>query len=48
MKADGATDDDIKQFQSGINAFAKEKIIPNFKDYEFLVGETFDPETGGL
>ena len=43
MKDNGASDEDVKDFESKAGAFAK-KIIGNFKDYEFLIGESMDPD----
>ncbi|KAK8190179.1 microtubule/calcium-binding protein [Phyllosticta capitalensis] len=39
----GASEETIKDFESKASGFAK-KIIGNFKDYEFLVGESMDPD----
>lgn len=39
----GASPEEIKEFETGAQAFAK-KIINNFKDYEFLIGESMDPD----
>jgi len=43
MKKKGASDDEIKEFEKGAQSFAK-KILGNFKDYEFLIGESMDPD----
>lgn len=43
MTKKGASDDEIKGFEKGASAFAK-KIVANFKDYEFLIGESMDPD----
>jgi hypothetical protein len=43
LKEKGASDDDVKAFETGAQAFAK-KIVGNFKDYEFLIGESMDPD----
>jgi hypothetical protein len=43
MKGKGASDEEVKEFETGASAFAK-KIIANFKDYEFLIGESMDPD----
>ena len=43
MKGKGASDDEIKEFEKGAQSFAK-KIVGNFKDYEFLIGESMDPD----
>jgi len=43
MKKKDASEEEIKDFESKASAFAK-KIIGNFKDYEFLIGESMDPD----
>jgi len=43
MKKKGSSEDEIKEFEKGASAFAK-KIIAGFKDYEFLIGESMDPD----
>jgi len=43
MKNKGASEDEIKEFEMGASSFAK-KIVGNFKDYEFLIGESMDPD----
>jgi hypothetical protein len=43
MKAKGADDAKITEFEKGAQGYAK-KIIANFKDYEFLIGESMDPD----
>jgi len=43
MKAKGADDAEVKDFETKAQAYAK-KIISNFKDYEFLIGESMDPD----
>jgi len=43
MKAKGASDDEVKQFETGASGYAK-KIVGNFKDYEFFIGESMDPD----
>jgi hypothetical protein len=43
MKKKGASEDEIKEFEKGASTFAK-KIVGNFKDYEFLIGESMDPD----
>ncbi|KAF1950049.1 translationally controlled tumor-associated [Byssothecium circinans] len=35
--------EEIATFEKGAQAFAK-KIVANFKDYEFLIGESMDPD----
>jgi len=43
MAAKGADEATIKEFETGAQKFAK-KIIGNFKDYDFYVGESMDPD----
>jgi hypothetical protein len=43
MKERGASDDAVKEFETGAQAYAK-KIVSNFKDYEFFIGESMDPD----
>ena len=43
MKANGASDDDVTAFEKGAQGKAKQ-IVANFKDYEFLIGESMDPD----
>jgi hypothetical protein len=43
LKENGASAEDIETFEKGAQGFAK-KIVGNFKDYEFLIGESMDPD----
>jgi hypothetical protein len=43
MKTKGASDEEVSAFEKGAGAYAK-TIIGQFKDYEFLVGESMDPD----
>jgi hypothetical protein len=43
LKEKGADEEEIKTFEKGAQGFAK-KIVGNFKDYEFLIGESMDPD----
>ena len=43
MKESGASDDAVTEFEKGAQGYAK-KIVGNFKDYEFLIGESMDPD----
>jgi len=43
MKTKGASDEEISAFEKGASGFAK-KIVGNFKDYDFYVGESMDPD----
>jgi hypothetical protein len=39
----GASEEEIKEFEQGAQKFAK-KVVANFGDYEFLIGESMDPD----
>lgn len=41
MKEKGASEEKIKEFETGAQAYAK-KIVSNFKDYDFYTGESMD------
>ncbi|KAI5367858.1 Putative translationally controlled tumor protein [Septoria linicola] len=43
LKANGASDEEVTTFEKGAAAYAK-KIVANFKDYEFFIGESMDPD----
>ncbi|KXT05417.1 hypothetical protein AC578_11016 [Pseudocercospora eumusae] len=43
LKENGADDEAIKEFEKGAQNFAK-KIVGNFKDYEFFIGESMNPD----
>jgi hypothetical protein len=43
MKERGASDEEVTEFEKGASGYAK-KIVGNFKDYEFLIGESMDPD----
>lgn len=43
QQASGASDEEVKAFETGAGAFAK-KLVANFKDYEFYVGASMDPD----
>lgn len=43
MKTNGADDATVSAFEKGAAAYAK-KIIGNFKDYDFYIGESMDPD----
>jgi hypothetical protein len=43
LKEKGASDEEVKDFETKASAFAK-KIVANFKDYEFLIGESMNPD----
>ena len=43
MSASGASEDEVKEFEKGAQTFAK-RVVGNFKDYEFLIGSSMDPD----
>lgn len=43
MQSTGASEDEVKTFEKGAQTFAK-KVNSNFKDYEFFIGESMDPD----
>jgi hypothetical protein len=43
MKANNASDEEIKEFETGAQTFAK-KVVSSFKDWEFFTGESMDPD----
>jgi Translationally controlled tumour protein len=43
MKASGKDEAEIKEFETGAQAYAK-KIVGGFKEYDFYVGESMDPD----
>jgi hypothetical protein len=40
----GKPAEDIAVFEKGASAFVKNKILANFKDFEFYTGESMDPD----
>lgn len=43
LKEKNADEETITAFEKGAQAYAK-KIVSNFKDYDFYVGESMDPD----
>jgi hypothetical protein len=43
METSGKDEAEIKEFETGAQSYAK-KIVANFKDYDFYVGEGMDPD----
>jgi Translationally controlled tumour protein len=43
LKKNGADESVIAEFEKGAQSYAK-KIVGNFKDYDFYVGESMDPD----
>ena len=46
LKEGGADEATIKKFQSGAQNYYTNHIAPNFKDFDFYVGESMD--TNGM
>ncbi|PNY30039.1 Translationally-controlled tumor protein [Tolypocladium capitatum] len=40
----GADADTITTFEKGAQAYVKDKLLPNFKDFEFYTGESMNPD----
>lgn len=40
----GAPESEITAFKTGAQKYVKEKLLPNFKDFEFYTGESMDPD----
>lgn len=40
----GKPEEEVKAFQTGAQKYVKEKLLPNFKDYEFYTGESMNPD----
>jgi len=36
--------DSVATFEKGAQTFVKEKLLPNFKDFEFYTGESMNPD----
>ncbi|PQE13150.1 Translationally-controlled tumor protein [Rutstroemia sp. NJR-2017a BBW] len=43
LKEKNATEEEITTFEKGAQAYAK-KIVGNFKDYDFYIGESMNPD----
>ncbi|THV48804.1 hypothetical protein BGAL_0227g00150 [Botrytis galanthina] len=43
LQTSGASDEEVTKFEKGAAAYAK-KIVGGFKDYDFYVGESMDPD----
>jgi hypothetical protein len=44
LQEKGKDADVITAFEKGAQAYVKEKLLPNFKDFEFYTGESMDPD----
>jgi hypothetical protein len=44
LQEKGADASEITKFEKGASTFVKEKLLPNFKDFEFYTGESMNPD----
>ncbi len=44
LQETGASAETITAFEKGAQAYVKETLLPNFKDFEFYTGESQDPD----
>ncbi|ROW12102.1 hypothetical protein VMCG_00700 [Cytospora schulzeri] len=44
LKEAGKSDEEVKEFETGASKYVKEKLLPNFKDFEFYTGESMNPD----
>lgn len=44
LEEGGADPEKVKAFQTGAQTYFTKVIGPNFKDYDFYVGESMDPD----
>lgn len=44
MKENGADETAIKNFKTSVQGYYSKVIAPNFKDYDFYVGESMDTD----
>lgn len=44
LEEKGASEDEIKAFTTGAQAYFKTKLLPVFGDLEFFTGESMDPD----
>lgn len=40
----GKSEAEVKEFETKAQAYVKETILPNFKDWEFYTGESSNPD----
>ncbi|ELQ34695.1 translationally controlled tumor protein [Pyricularia oryzae Y34] len=43
-KSQGASEEDVKAWEKKAGDYVKNKLLPNFKDFEFYIGEEFNPD----
>lgn len=44
LQEKGAPAETITAFEKGAQTYVKEKLLPNFKDFEFYTGESMNPD----
>ena len=44
LQEKGASEEEIKAFETGASKYVKDVLLPNFKDYEFYIGESMNPD----
>lgn len=44
LKEAGKSDEEVKAFETGASKYVKDKLLPNFKDFEFYTGESMNPD----
>ena len=44
LKEAGKSEDEIKDFQKGVQNYYTNKIAKNFGDYDFYLGESMNPD----
>ena len=44
LKEKGGSEEAVAEFEKGAQAYVKEKLLPNFKELDFYVGESMDPD----
>ena len=44
LRENGADDAEVKKFQTGAQNYYTKHIAPNFKEFDFYVGESMDPD----
>jgi hypothetical protein len=40
----GQSEEEVKKFEQGAQKYVKDKLLPNFKDFEFYTGESMNPD----
>lgn len=44
LQEEGKSEGEVKAFETGAQKFVKERLLPNFKDFEFYTGESMNPD----